>query len=739
MNPHTTRTGGDTNGDCPNLDNKTNNKNHSSQEPKEVVQPQPHPTNQKNDIMDHDDTMEHTFEAHPEDLSQKKDNNNNNIHHDSDKQRDSNIVSLKKNHFIVDGDPTCDNSFMISLSSAALELLGLVAWNDAVRIKLHCKKGQSEPEPHQKQRETVCMAFRDDKACDDTCIRMNRVVRKNLRVELGDIVAVTPHGNVRFAHRIAILPFKDSLEDAMVSDETDLFDEFLKPYFHRTYRPVKKGDHLFIGHSSTSMDTHPRVVEFEVIQMDCAQSCIVSSNTIIHYEGTPLKRHDQENPPASATTTETPPSATESTDNDHDDTYTNDITDNTTEIDWQVENDELLSVALYNYEIFHSLELGSATLKHLEASSAGVAGWASASITVAEGHTAVQTDSSCGSASSAVSTDNVNHLATATASRKGDEEEDMQLRIALLKSIGVKADCKAYLSSTYGNYASQESKDDICSDYDDDVTYENSKHPKNNLKDDANSHDKEQQEDKDEYTYESDYSGEDCDGDSIDHNLLYDSDEDDERGRHKNQSTLESNLGEVNNDNVEDNIITGGSVSNKKEELFVPTSKDKSSNGCSVSSSSESYDMVNDIEKELCFNSTAGRNSTNSASLKHSKVSLRDDEYVHLDSPSKLKTTSIPTEVVTTSDTYTPSTATSIETSTTDRRQQVPKVNRSSWQFNSFVKHVQQTAVSTNATTPVNSSKKIMKGTSDGSPVGTPAFNNNGKNDDSSSGEWSLV
>jgi transitional endoplasmic reticulum ATPase len=62
-----------------------------------------------------------------------------------------------------------------------------------------------------KRRETVCIVLSDDTASDNY-IRMNRVVRQNLRVRLGDVVSVQPCPDVKYGKRIHVLPIDDTVE-----------------------------------------------------------------------------------------------------------------------------------------------------------------------------------------------------------------------------------------------------------------------------------------------------------------------------------------------------------------------------------------------------------------------------------------------------------------------------------------------------------------------------------------------
>ncbi|TKR79993.1 hypothetical protein L596_014133 [Steinernema carpocapsae] len=56
-----------------------------------------------------------------------------------------------------------------------------------------------------KRRETVCIALAEE-GCPDEKVQMNRVVRNNLRLRLGDVVSVTAAPNVAYGTRIQVLP-----------------------------------------------------------------------------------------------------------------------------------------------------------------------------------------------------------------------------------------------------------------------------------------------------------------------------------------------------------------------------------------------------------------------------------------------------------------------------------------------------------------------------------------------------
>lgn len=180
------------------------------------------------------------------------------------------IMDKKKapNRLVVD-EATNDDNSVISLSQAKMEELGFFK-ADTVIIK--GKKGHT----------TVCIVLGDDN-CADANIRMNKVVRKNLRVRLGDVVTINAKDDVPYCKKVHILPLDDTCEGV----SGNLFEVYLKPYFLEAYRPLKVND-LFLVRSAM----HP--VEFKVVAMDPAEFGIVAPDTEIHCEGEPVKREDEE-------------------------------------------------------------------------------------------------------------------------------------------------------------------------------------------------------------------------------------------------------------------------------------------------------------------------------------------------------------------------------------------------------------------------------------------------------------
>ncbi|EJD76054.1 transitional endoplasmic reticulum ATPase 1 [Loa loa] len=175
---------------------------------------------------------------------------------------------VKPNRLIVDQSVNDDNS-VVALSQTKMDELNLFR-GDTVILK------------GKKRKETVCIVLSDD-TCPNDKIRMNRVVRNNLRVRLGDVVSVTAAPNISYGKRVHVLP----IDDTVVGLTGNLFEVFLKPYFVESYRPLHKGD-LF------SVNAAMRNVEFKVVETDPSPSCIVAPDTIIHCEGEPIKREEEE-------------------------------------------------------------------------------------------------------------------------------------------------------------------------------------------------------------------------------------------------------------------------------------------------------------------------------------------------------------------------------------------------------------------------------------------------------------
>jgi len=136
-----------------------------------------------------------------------------------------------------------------------------------------------------KRKDTVCIALavEENDDLENMKIRMNKVVRRNLRVRLGDVVAVHPCPDIPNGNRVHILPIDDTIEGIT----GNLTQTYLIPYFKDCYRPVRKGDTFLVRGGF-------KAVEFKVVEVDPGEYCIVSPNTMLFDEGEPIKREDEE-------------------------------------------------------------------------------------------------------------------------------------------------------------------------------------------------------------------------------------------------------------------------------------------------------------------------------------------------------------------------------------------------------------------------------------------------------------
>lgn len=103
----------------------------------------------------------------------------------------------RPNRLLVE-EATNDDNSVVSLSQAKMDELRLFR-GDTVLLK------------GKRRKETVCIVLSDD-TCPDDKIRMNRVVRNNLRVRLADIVSIQSCPDVKYGSRVHILPIDDTVE-----------------------------------------------------------------------------------------------------------------------------------------------------------------------------------------------------------------------------------------------------------------------------------------------------------------------------------------------------------------------------------------------------------------------------------------------------------------------------------------------------------------------------------------------
>ncbi|KAK7041277.1 cell division cycle protein 48-like protein [Favolaschia claudopus] len=172
------------------------------------------------------------------------------------------------NRLLVD-EAAADDKSVATLNSNTMEVLGLF-------------RGRTVTIRGKQRRNTVLISLSSDDV-EEGRVQLNKFARSNLRVKLGDLVGVHPCLDIKYGKRVDILPFDDSVEGL----SGNIFDVYLKPYFLEAYRPVRKGNTFFVR---GGMHT----VEFKVMETDPAEFCIVAQDTVIHTEGDPVEREDEE-------------------------------------------------------------------------------------------------------------------------------------------------------------------------------------------------------------------------------------------------------------------------------------------------------------------------------------------------------------------------------------------------------------------------------------------------------------
>ena len=174
----------------------------------------------------------------------------------------------RPNKLLVE-DAVNGDSSTVTISNAKMDELQLFR-GDTVVLK------------GKRRRETLCVVMSDDNLSDDKML-INKIVRNNLRVKLGDTATIHSCPDVKYGKRVHVLPIDDTVEGLT----GNLFEVFLKPYFLEAYRPLAKGDTFLVTGAM-------RAVEFKVIETDPEPYCIVAPETTIHFEGEPIKREDEE-------------------------------------------------------------------------------------------------------------------------------------------------------------------------------------------------------------------------------------------------------------------------------------------------------------------------------------------------------------------------------------------------------------------------------------------------------------
>ncbi|XP_055305040.1 transitional endoplasmic reticulum ATPase [Sitodiplosis mosellana] len=158
---------------------------------------------------------------------------------------------------------------MVTLSSAKMNELNLFQ-ADYVLLK------------GKRHKKTVCVVQSDDN-CQNDVIRMNRSVRENLHLQLGDIATIQAIPKLRYCNQVEMLPIDDTVKDLV----NNIFEAHLIPYFLDVFHPIHCGN-------TVSVRKGMRTVQFKVLATDPSPYCIVAENTSLHIEHDPITRESIE-------------------------------------------------------------------------------------------------------------------------------------------------------------------------------------------------------------------------------------------------------------------------------------------------------------------------------------------------------------------------------------------------------------------------------------------------------------
>ena len=180
-----------------------------------------------------------------------------------------------KKRLIVGNSANDDNS-VIGMHENTMTMLDIFT-GDSVMVK------------GKKKKETVLVCV-SDALCEEGNVMVNGGARKNLAVELGDVVSIHTC-EAMYGTKVCILPLADSIEGVA----GNLFEGWLKPYFSQSYRPVTVGDTFIVRRNM-------RAIEFKVTAVEVAaapaagaaasaaaraQYCLVTPDTQIFCDGEP--------------------------------------------------------------------------------------------------------------------------------------------------------------------------------------------------------------------------------------------------------------------------------------------------------------------------------------------------------------------------------------------------------------------------------------------------------------------
>lgn len=174
---------------------------------------------------------------------------------------------------------------VVGMTEAAMEDMGLFE-GDTVSIK--GKRGKKTMASVALLDESDITALADG-ASESAAIGLSVDAMKNSGVRAGDKVTVVPAPNVKFGKAVLVLPKAESLKLAGVEnmEDSNLFEDYLKPYFQGKFRTLFRGDSFHINGPLGELEFS--CVEIDSVEVDGDTACVVVDDTLIECEGEPLE------------------------------------------------------------------------------------------------------------------------------------------------------------------------------------------------------------------------------------------------------------------------------------------------------------------------------------------------------------------------------------------------------------------------------------------------------------------
>lgn len=177
-------------------------------------------------------------------------------------------MSIKLNRLTVDDCPGVDDSSVVFMNPKRLTELGIDA-DSIIEIK------------GKRQKSTIGVVIPNEEVAEDN-IQMNKIVRKNIRVRLGDQVYISKRDELPYAVEVTISAFSDSVEGVT----GNLQETYINPYFEDSFRPVRRGDYFIVRENN-----HP--IEFKIVGTEPSEFVRINEQTVFQM-GDNVDREDEE-------------------------------------------------------------------------------------------------------------------------------------------------------------------------------------------------------------------------------------------------------------------------------------------------------------------------------------------------------------------------------------------------------------------------------------------------------------